>query len=74
MTHCTGFTICGVALALAASWLANLAPGGPTVTILDSRLHQDVVFAPIPEPEIVLLMATGLLGVGAGVRRKKLRA
>lgn len=58
------------ALTLAATWLANLASGGPAITVLDSRLHQDVIFAPIPEPSMVLLMAAGLLGVGAAARKK----
>jgi hypothetical protein len=41
--------------------------------VLDSRVHQDVIYAPIPEPEVVLLMATGLIGVVAATRRKKAR-
>lgn len=59
------------ALTLASGWLANLASGGPSITVLESRLHQDVIFAqPVPEPEVVLLMAAGLLGVSAAARRK----
>ena len=59
------------ALTLASTWLASLASGGPAITVLESREHQDVIFAqPVPEPEVVLLMAAGLLGVGAAARRK----
>jgi len=58
------------ALALASTWLSSLGAGGPTITVLESRLHQDVIFAPVPEPSMVLLMAAGLLGVTAKVRRK----
>ena len=38
------------ALTLASTWLANLASGGPTINVLDSRVHQDVIYAPVPEP------------------------
>jgi hypothetical protein len=59
------------ALTLASNWLSNLAAGGPAIAVLDSRLHQDVIYAqPVPEPEVVFLMAAGLLGVGAAARRK----
>ena len=40
------------------------------ITVLDSREHQDVIYAPVPEPETVLLMAVGLLGVAGAARRK----
>jgi len=62
------------ALALATSWLTHLAGSGTAVSVLDSRLHQDVILAPIPEPEIVLLMATGLLGVAGAARKRRLRS
>ena len=59
------------ALTLASTWLTNLAAGGPSIGVLESRLHQDVIYAqPVPEPEVVLLMAAGLLGVSAAARRK----
>jgi len=58
------------ALTLASSWLSSLASGGPAITVLDSRVHQDVIYAPVPEPSMVLLMAAGLLGVSAAARKK----
>jgi len=58
------------ALTLANTWLANLAANSRPITVLDSREHQDVIYAPVPEPETVLLMAVGLLGVAGAARRK----
>ena len=58
------------ALALANTWLASLSPNSRAITVMDSREHQDIIFAPIPEPEIVLLMAAGLIGVVGAARRK----
>ena len=58
------------ALTLASTWLSDLASSGPAITVLDSRRHQDVIYAPVPEPSMVLLMAAGLLGVTAAARRK----
>lgn len=58
------------ALTLASTWLSGLAGNGPAVSVLESREHQDVVYAPIPEPETVLLMAVGLLGVATAARKK----
>ena len=65
-----GTTTSSGALTLASSWLANLASSGPAITVLDSRVHQDVIYAPVPEPSMVFLMAAGLLGVTAAARKK----
>jgi len=59
------------ALTLASTWLANLASGGPSISVLESRLHQDVIFAPIPEPETYALFMAGLAAVGFMARRRK---
>ena len=58
------------ALAQASTWLTNLASNGPAIIVLDSGRHQDVIYAPVPEPSMVLLMAGGLLGVTAAARKK----
>lgn len=59
------------ALTLATTWLTNLASGGPTITVMDSREHQDIIFAPIPEPETYALFMAGLAAVGFMARRRK---
>lgn len=61
------------ALVLASSWLAGLGSGGlhPSIGALDSHAHQDVVYAPVPEASTVMLMLTGLLGMGAVARRRR---
>ena len=58
------------ALALANTWVMSLNANSRPITVLDSREHQDVIYAPVPEPETVLLMAAGLLGVAGAARRK----
>jgi hypothetical protein len=60
------------ALTLANTWLAGLAASGPTIQVLESRLHQDVIFAtPVPEPETYALFMAGLAAVGVMSRRRK---
>jgi PEP-CTERM motif len=62
------------ALGLASGWLAGLGAGpGRGIEVIDSTEHQDVIFAPIPEPSTVALMLAGL-AAGAGFARKKRRA
>ena len=60
------------ALTLANTWLTSLvASGGPGIGVLESRLHQDVIFAtPVPEPSMFLLMAIGLAGMTVAARKK----
>jgi hypothetical protein len=62
------------ALTLAASWLAALG-SGPSggVQVLESRDHQDVIYAPVPEPGTYTLMAAGLAVMGFMVRRQRPR-
>lgn len=59
------------ALTLASSWLANLGPGpSRPIAVLESSLHQDVIYAPVPEPSSVALMLSGLV-VASGVARRR---
>ena len=63
----------GDAAALANTWLAAL-PGQSSyrITVLESGVHQDVLFATaVPEPSSMALMAAGLLGLGIVSRRRK---
>jgi hypothetical protein len=59
-------------LKLATTWLGELAGAGagPKIGVLDSATHQDVVYAPIPEPSTVALMVFGLLGLATVARRR----
>jgi len=59
------------ALTLASGWLAGLgaAPIRP-IEVLESRDHQDVIFAPVPEPSSVALMLSGLIVAGGIARRR----
>ena len=61
------------ALTQATTWLGMLANASPVpgVGVLNSPGHQDVIFAPVPEPSTVMLMLSGLAGVAALSRRRK---
>ena len=56
----------------AATWLATLASlsGGPALTVLSSQLAQDVIYAPVPEPETYALMLAGLAVLGSIAKRR----
>lgn len=60
------------ALTLASGWLSTLANGAhPSISVLESREHQDMIFAPVPEPETYSLLIAGLAVVGFVARRRK---
>jgi hypothetical protein len=58
------------ALTLASTWLAGLGAGtGPGIDVIESADHQDVIFAPVPEPSSLMLMLAGLVAT-AGISRR----
>ena len=58
------------ALALASSWLAGLGNGvGAQISVLESSEHQDVIYAPVPEPSTWMLMIAGLIATARIARR-----
>jgi hypothetical protein len=58
------------ALTLASSWLAGLGAGpGRSISVMESSEHQDVIFAPVPEPSSLMLMLAGL-AASAGLARR----
>ena len=60
------------ALGLASTWLLGLGSGeGRAISVIESREHQDVVFAPVPEPSTYMLMVAGLLATVEISRRKR---
>jgi len=62
------------ALGMAAAWLTGLGSGaGRGISVIESADHQDVIFAPVPEPSTYMLMMAGLLAtVEISRRRRKL--
>ena len=60
------------ALGLASGWLSGLTNGAhPNIAVLESREHQDMIFAPVPEPETYSLLLAGIAVVGYVARRRK---
>jgi hypothetical protein len=59
------------ALTLASTWLSGLGGTGPTISVLESRDHQDLIYAPVPEPETYALFMAGLAAVGFIAKRRK---
>ncbi len=61
------------ALTLASTWLGSLGGAGPEVQVLESGRQQDVIFAPVPEPETYALFLAGLGAIGFMSRRQAQR-
>ncbi len=63
------------ALTLAGTWLAGLGNGaGRSISVIESGDHQDMVYAPVPEPSTYMLMVAGLLATAEISRRKRRQA
>ena len=63
------------ALTLASTWLASLGAGpGRAISVLESPDHQDVIYAPVPEPANLALMVAGLVAAGGVARRRRSQA
>ena len=62
------------ALGLASTWLAGLGAGaGVDISVIESSAHQDVIYAPVPEPSTVALMLAGLTATAGLARRRRMR-
>jgi hypothetical protein len=60
------------ALTLASTWLGALGDGpGRSILVLESGDHQDVIYAPVPEPETYALFLAGLGMMGFMARRRR---
>lgn len=60
------------ALTQASTWLASLGDGpGHSISVLESASHQDVIYAPVPEPSTYMLMLAGLMATVEISRRKR---
>ena len=71
----SGGSAAGGALGLAATWLAGLGDGaGRSISVIESTEHQDVIFAPVPEPSTYMLMLAGLMATVEISRRKRKQA
>jgi len=63
------------ALTLASTWLGSLGDAsGRAISVLESADHQDVIYAPVPEPSNVALMLAGLVAAGGVARRLRAKA
>ena len=58
------------ALGLASTWLSSLGAAGADIRVLESPTQQDVIFAPVPEPETYAMLLAGLAAVGFMSRRQ----
>jgi len=68
----SGGSAAGGALGLAATWLSGLGnDAGRSISVIESADHQDVIFAPVPEPSSYMLMLAGLLATVEISRRKR---
>ena len=68
----SGGSAAGGALGLAATWLSGLGnDAGRSISVIESTDHQDVIFAPVPEPSSYMLMLAGLLATVEISRRKR---
>jgi len=71
----SGGSAAGGALGLASTWLTGLGNGaGRSISVIESADHQDVIFAPVPEPSTYMLMLAGLLATVEISRRKRPQA
>jgi PEP-CTERM motif-containing protein len=62
------------ALGLASTWLTGLGAGpGYDIQVMESGSHQDVIFAPVPEPSSLALLLAGLVATGGFARRAQRR-
>ena len=60
------------ALTLASTWLTGLTNGAhPSIVVTESREHQDMIYAPVPEPETYALFMAGLAAMGFVARRRR---
>ena len=60
------------ALALASTWLGGLSNGAhPSIVVSESREHQDMIYAPVPEPETYTLFIAGLAAMAFVARRRR---
>ena len=71
----SGGSAAGGALGLASTWLSGLGnDAGRSISVIESTEHQDVIFAPVPEPSSYMLMLAGLLATVEISRRKRKQA
>lgn len=66
-----GGTANPAALTMASGWLTSLGAAGPAIQVLESGKHQDVIYAPVPEPETYAMLLAGLSAVGFMSRRQR---